>query len=198
METAEQEPLLGLEELSGLELGDWLEERGKPGWEWIAGRPVQKLMGTDWHSFMQAELVVQLRAWQPEGKVGPEWRITPPPNNYETRSLVPDVVYLSAPRYYALPKGERRYPTVAPEVVVEILSPRQSMSQINIKRRVCLGWGVALVLVIDPYAATLIAYHAERPEGTSFARTDTFTKQLAGLPPLTLSLPTIFALTDEL
>lgn len=195
MQTIENAPRLELESLSGLELGEWLDDRGKPNWEWIAGRPVQKLMGDNWHSFLQLQFGILLRAWDPLGKVGPEWRITPTFNEFETRSIVPDVVYLTRDRYLALPEAERRYPTVAPEIVIEILSFRQSMGEINVKRVVCLDWGVKLVLVVHPTQRTITAYDREhRHDGIVFADDQIFSTPL--FPGLHWPLAEVFSVLD--
>jgi Uma2 family endonuclease len=152
-------------------------------------------MGTDWHAVLQAAFIKHLDRWAPAGKVAPEWRFSVPPNDFETESVVPDVVDLAAQRYFALPKAERTYPAIPPEIVVEILSPKQSIGQINIKRRVYLSWGVRLVLIVDPSTRSIEAYENKHPQGVAFREPQLLTNPL--FPTLSLPLTAIFAVLDE-
>ncbi len=62
---------------------------------------------------------------------------------------------MSYDRLRPLSPAEREVPTIAPEIVVEIRSPRDLR-----EKGVFLAWGVALVLVIDPDSRTLEAFGA--------------------------------------
>ena len=72
--------------------------------------------------------------------------------------LIPDVAYMSYERLRPLSAADRDVPTVAPEIVVEIRSPRDDRSDVDEKRAVFLAWGVTLVIVVNPEARSLEAY----------------------------------------
>ena len=109
-----------------------IDDTVKPAIEWISGRPVQKLMPTDVHGILQFAFAKFIESWAKihqgkSGKVITEWRFIIPPNSYKTESLVPDVAYLS--NYFDLPKSERTYPRIPPEIAVEIRSPGDDASE---------------------------------------------------------------------
>jgi len=52
----------------------------------------------------------------------------------------------------------RESPPVAPEIVVEILSPDDRLRDVDEKRRVYLAWGVTLELIADPDARIVDVY----------------------------------------
>lgn len=66
----------------------------------------------------------------------------------------PDVSYYSKER---LPLGQRvvAYPTEVPDLVVEVLSPSNSMKQLKAKAKEYLFAGVRLVWIVDPEDRTV-------------------------------------------
>jgi Uma2 family endonuclease len=174
-----------------------IDDTIKPAIEWINGKPVQKLMPTDFHAFVQAAFVRMLYAWAKittggRGRVGPEWRFHVPPNSYNNESVVPDVAYLAA--YFDLPKAERRYPAVPPDIAVEVRSPGDDEIEVAEKRDFYLWWGVKLVIVADPERRTVEAQEAN--EAISHLNEgDTLTSK--AFPTLAISIDEIFAELDE-
>jgi len=174
-----------------------IDESVKPAIEWINGRPVQKLMPTDLHGILQLAFAKFIEAWakiyeRRRGKVITEWRFIIPPNSYNTESLVPDVAYLS--NYFDLPKSERTYPRIPPEIAVEILSPGDDATEVESRRKFFLWWGVKLVLIADAEQRT-VEYHESEEYFGKLNENDTFTS--AVFPTLSIPLKPIFAELDE-
>ena len=73
----------------------------------------------------------------------------------------PDVAFIARGR---LPAGElaRGHVTVAPDLVVEVVSPNDYVYELNKKVQEYLRAGVRLVWVIDPENRTLLVYRANR------------------------------------
>lgn len=104
--------------------------------------------------------------------------------------LVPDVAFVIAER---APQGEARktLPRLAPDLVVEVLSPSDRMAEALAKVAMYLDAGVRLVWLVDPSAQTVTVF---RPD-------DTPTKLFAGdtldggdvLPVLSIPVADIFA-----
>ena len=74
----------------------------------------------------------------------------------------PDLAFVSAEK---LPLGVRNtgYLEVAPDLVVEIVSPSDRASDVAEKARMWLSYGVALAWVIHPESRTLDVYRAGTP-----------------------------------
>lgn len=70
-----------------------------------------------------------------------------------------DVAFISTERYERL-GSKLGFLDVAPELVVEILSPRDSASELTQKLREYFTAGVLLVWVVDPSARAVLAYRS--------------------------------------
>jgi Uma2 family endonuclease len=173
-----------------------IDDLVKPAIEWINGKAVQKLMPTDWHAILQLAFGRYLTDWMDgensRGNVGSEWRFLIPPNSYQTESLVPDIAYLST--YFDLPKSERKYQKVPPDIVIEILSPDDEESEIKAKREFYLWWGVRVVFIGDPEKRTVTAYETDDYSRT-FSQAETLTS--LAFPTLAIPLRSVFGRLDE-
>jgi Uma2 family endonuclease len=173
-----------------------IDDTVKPAIEWINGRPVQKLMPTDLHGILQLAFATFLKIWarsdSAAGKVIPEWRFITPPNAYKTESVVPDVAYLAT--YFNLRKPDRTYPTIPPDIVVEILSPDDRKEDVAVRPSFFLWWGVKLVLIADPVNRTVEA-HEPSQTARFFGEADIVTS--SSFPTLAIPLREIFAELDE-
>jgi Uma2 family endonuclease len=174
-----------------------IDDTVKPAIEWIHGRPVQKLMPTDLHSFVQTAFLIFFDSWakgteRNRGKVGCEWRFRIPPNSYGTESVVPDVAFLST--YFDLEKKDRTYPAIAPDIVVEVLSPDDRLRDVREKCAFYLWWGVRLVIIADPLRRTVEAH--ESAEAVSHLKEYDVVRSNA-FPSLTIPLHEIFAELDD-
>jgi Uma2 family endonuclease len=174
-------------------VGEIVLPETKPETEWILDRPVQKMSPTRKHGILQFAFAKALEAWaraNHPGQVSTEWRFRVSPPNEDIRPLIPDVAYMSFARLRPLSEKDRELPPVAPEIVVEILSPDDRQKDIDEKRRVYFAWGVSLEIIADPDAGIVEVYDGEH----SFQLFDvSATKTLrivgAGGLPGTLSLP---------
>jgi len=70
-----------------------------------------------------------------------------------------DVVFISNEKYARL-KSTRKFLDVAPELVVEVLSPDDRAPELSRKLREYFEAGVRLVWVADPEAGTVLAYRS--------------------------------------
>ncbi len=172
-------------------LGEITVPETKPATEWILGGPVQKVSPQRRHAILQLELGTRLSRWAGDrGEVGTEWRFGVTPPGERTRPLVPDVAYLSFARMRGLTPEERETPKLAPDIVVEIVSPDDRIAHVDHKRQVYLAAGVGLLLIVDPQALTMDAYEPGGRHRT-FGPDDTFTTP--AFPGLTIPLGEVFA-----
>src|SRR5215471_8805855 len=111
----------------------------KPATEWVNGRALQKLSPQRKQALAQTVFASALLAWEKSrgsGRVGTEWdfRIAPP--GEVRRPLVPDIAYLAYKRVPYEAEEEADIPRVAPNAVVEVLSPQDRKADIEDKVRV--------------------------------------------------------------
>lgn len=131
----------------------------KPAIESIRGHWVRKVSPKTRHSLLQGRLCAIFLEWAGDrGAVGPEWRYYFLPEGQKPSSLVPDLAYLSYARMP--PAGElREKPTIAPDIAVEVVSPRERRALLETKIAMYLEFGTKLVVVVDPQKR-LIEMHA--------------------------------------
>jgi Uma2 family endonuclease len=147
---------------------------GKPAFEWILGRPVQKVSPKRRHSLLQAEFVMRLRPWADgRGEIGTEWRFRLEPPGEDIRPFVPDVAYLSYERMGERTDAELETPLLAPNAAIEILSPDDRRLHIDHKIAVYLAAGTDVVVLVDPIGRTIETFdrdgHERFVEGEHFA-----------------------------
>ena len=166
----------------------------KPETEWLRDRPVQKVSPTRRHALLQLAVAVRLREWaRGLGEAGTEWRFRVTPPGEITRPLVPDVAYISYERMTMLSAAERETPSLAPDIVVEILSPDDRPADVAHKRDVYLAAGTTTLLIVDPDRRTMDVLDAGDSH-TKYCETDTYvSERFLGL---TLSLADLFAELD--
>lgn len=68
------------------------------------------------------------------------------------------------------PELRAEFSPVAPDLVVEVISPDDRAANVNQKVQEWIGAGVRLVWVIDPEARTVFAYHRDRPASADIVR----------------------------
>jgi Uma2 family endonuclease len=100
-----------------------------------------------------------------------------------------DVLFISLERYAQL-QNKRGFLDVAPELVVEILSPDDTMIGMNQKLRDYFSIGVKLVWLVDPEARSVFAYHS-LTDVREFTVTDTLTGDEV-LPGFAVPVATLF------
>lgn len=133
----------------------------QPASEYIDGYIIQKPMPQVKHSTIQRDLTMAVeRVLKPQkrGRVFPELRCT-----FGGRSIVPDIAIFTWER---IPRDEdgsiaNRF-SLAPDWMVEILSPDQSQTKVTKKILFCLQQGTQLGWLIDPTEQTVFVYASEQ------------------------------------
>ncbi len=124
----------------------------KPALEWVNGRVLQKAGGRYKHALAQSEFGSAMLVWADEnhsGRPGIEWEFRLQPPGEIRRPLVPDVAYLS---YARLPREDEEaadMPNIAPDAVVEVLSPSDRKRDLEDKIRVYFACGTTVVFIVD-------------------------------------------------
>ncbi|MBV8280617.1 MAG: Uma2 family endonuclease, partial [Candidatus Eremiobacteraeota bacterium] len=125
----------------------------KPALEWVNNRVLQKVSPKRKHSFAQMRFANALDAWSASrgnGTAGTEWHFQVRPTGEISRTMVPDVAFLS---YERLPYEEFKktdIARIAPDAVVEVRSPEDRQKDIDEKVRVYLAAGTKVVFLVDP------------------------------------------------
>ena len=133
----------------------------KPASEFIDGQTFQKPMPQGKHSQLQSSLIATLNlAVKPE-KIGcafPELRCV-----FGDRAIVPDVVVLTWEHIPLDEDGEiANLIPLAPDWVIEILSPDQSHTRVTKNILHCLKHGTEMGWLIDPAEKTVFVYRPKQ------------------------------------
>lgn len=125
------------------------EGEGDVTYEFVDGHAVPKVSPKFFHSTLQAALIVLIRAWcKGKGRVCPEWAVILERQG-QAWVPIPDLTYISYERLPASWKRNEACPAL-PELVIEIISPDQSMKEVESKADDYLNAGVSRVWVVDP------------------------------------------------
>ncbi|ARV60981.1 hypothetical protein BZZ01_22265 [Nostocales cyanobacterium HT-58-2] len=138
---------LTLEEFLALPEGD-------VNYEFVDGYAVPKVSPKFFHSTLQLTLGFLLRTWcQGKGRVGAEWAILLKRKGKDW-APVPDLTYIS---YERLPKSWKRNEAcpIPPELVIEIISPDQTMKEFDDKAEDYFAAGVSRVWIVDPESVNI-------------------------------------------
>jgi Uma2 family endonuclease len=113
----------------------------KPAYHYWYGAAVQKSMPTVLHGIVQAIIMMLLEkaGWNAASEV--RLKIVP------DAEPVPDVIAVRG-------KFKGRYPTVAPELCVEILSAGDTVPKVLEKANSYISWGAECVWILDPEKRT--------------------------------------------
>ncbi len=143
--------------------------------EFIHGEVVPKVSPKRFHSQTQSELLVLLKIWgDSKGEVGVEWSVTLQRQG-EDWIPVPDLLFVFNAK---LPDTLGNDPCpVAPDLVVEIISPGQRFGEMTEKALDYLNAGVGRVWILDPETQSITVFAA-----------DTIPKLYRGDSPLTDSM----------
>ncbi|HLO85305.1 MAG TPA: Uma2 family endonuclease [Nostocaceae cyanobacterium] len=123
-------------------------------YELVDGYVVPKESPKYYHSALQRTLLIILNIWcKGKGRTVAEWAIILTRKGQDWTPL-PDVTYIS---YQRLPKSWKfnQACPVPPELVIEIISPNQTIKEFADKAKDYLAAGVARVWIIDPEAMTI-------------------------------------------
>lgn len=134
-------------------LGDRLEI------EYLEGVAHPKVSPKTRHAIVQSMLVEIVRKCAANrGFSGTEWRFRLAPGRGKRTVFVPDVAFISNERLQAIPRELRDEPPTAPEIAIEVFSPKGSPRYLAQKIGHYLDYGSVLVLHVDPTARTIVAH----------------------------------------
>ena len=172
---------LTLEEFLALPEGDVI-------YEFVDGQAVPKVSPKQFHSMLTFALTTLLSQWSKQrGRVRLEWAIILKRQG-EDWAPVPDVTYISYERLPASRMLNEACP-VPPELVIEILSPDQTLKEFEDKAKDYFDAGVLRVWVVDPEAINIRVFF---PDGSIQLYTDTTPILNTLLPGLELTVRQIF------
>lgn len=134
----------------------------KPASEYIDGQIIQKPMPQGEHSTIQGELIITINGVTKPQKIArafPELRCI-----FAERAIVPDVAVFVWQR---IPRNENGgianiFP-LAPDWIIEILSPGQSQTKVIAKILHSLKYGTQIGWLIDPSERLVFVYFANQP-----------------------------------
>ena len=132
--------------------------------ELVRGRIVEMPPASFLHCVICSEVAFALGSWIRPGELG---RVVTNDSGIVTRRG-PDSLRGADVAYYSfdrLPKGMKPqlYPEVAPELVVEVLSPGDRWPEVPAKVAEYLDAGVLVVVVLDPEPRSAHLYYSDRP-----------------------------------
>lgn len=128
-------------------------------YEFVDGYAVPKVSPKYFHSTLQIALCLLLRNWcKGKGRVVPEWAIILKRQG-ENWVSTPDLTYISYARLPANWKRNEACP-IAPELVIEIVSPGQTKRQFTDKAKDYFEAGVSRVWVVDPETVSIQIFFA--------------------------------------
>ena len=163
----------------------------KPALEWVNNRILQKVSPKRKHALAQARFVVALDAWADKrgsGMAGTEWQFQVRPPGEISRTLVPDVAFLSYERMPFEQQEATEILRIAPDAVVEVRSPEDRQADIDEKVRVYLAAGTNVIFLVDPDERTVTIVDARR---TRIVREHDILEH-PGLTGFSLSVRTLF------
>ncbi len=157
-------------------------------YELVDGEAIPKMAPKRFHSRITLALSAILEDWnQDRGEVGIEWAVTLKRNGKDW-CPVPDLLYVSKQRLGDIPLADEACP-VPPELVIEIISPDQSFSDLSEKAVDYLNAGVNRVWLIDTKAKKIVIFYPDSPPQTK-KEDDSLEDSL--LPNLTLTPEQLF------
>ncbi|MEG4029538.1 MULTISPECIES: Uma2 family endonuclease [unclassified Microcoleus] len=156
--------------------------------EFVDGEAVPKVSPKIFHSSLQGALCCLIRVWcKGRGRVLPEWAILLKRQDKDWVP-VPDLTYISYARLAKSWRQNEACPAI-PELVIEIISPGQTMQEFEDKAKDYLAAGVPRVWVIDPEAILIRSFLTD---GSSQVYTDNTLIVDELLPGLELTTRLIF------
>ena len=126
-------------------------------YELVDGVAIPKMAPKRFYSRLTGTIFTLLNNWsKDQGEVGIEWAIVLKKDGRDWVP-VPDLLYLS---YQRLPRDrfEDEACPIPPDLVIEIISPSQSFSELSKKANDYLKAGVLRVWVVDPKTKTITVF----------------------------------------
>ncbi|MGB5962007.1 MAG: Uma2 family endonuclease [Coleofasciculaceae cyanobacterium] len=129
-------------------------------YEFIDGQAIPKVSPKYFHSTLQTAFIILIRAWcKGKGRVCSEWAVLLKRQGKDL-APIPDITYIS---YERLPKSWKKNEAcpAIPELVIEIISPDQTIKEFEEKAQDYLLAGVSRVWVVDPEAISIRVFFAD-------------------------------------
>jgi Uma2 family endonuclease len=140
----------------------WALPPGETAYELVDGRAIPKVSPKEFHSMLTFALTTLLTRWaRGKGRARLEWAVKLKRNGRDWVP-VPEVTYISRERYPLNILRNQACP-VPPELVIEIISPGQTMNDFEDKAKDYFNAGVDRVWVVDPEAISITTFF---PDGT--------------------------------
>jgi Uma2 family endonuclease len=134
----------------------------KPALEYIKGRVIQKVSPKTTHSVLQSMLCTRFMEYARPRKLGMpyiELRCT-----FSGRSLVPDLSFFERGRIPKDSSGKKVDDIfLAPDLMIEIISPGQTIKALSARSSWCVRHGVRLCWVIQPTRSRVYVFRPEQP-----------------------------------
>ena len=133
--------------------------------ELIDGQAVPKMSPNKFHSRLTRALIKLLEQWGEErGEIGVEWAVKLTRKRRDW-APTPDLLYVSYDRLSPDWNQDEACP-VAPELVIEIISPDQTFGELSEKAIDYLNAGVSRVWIVDAKARTITIFYPDAPPQT--------------------------------
>jgi len=130
--------------------------------ELIEGQAVTKISPKRFHAGVQKALLILMDGWaKNRGHLYPKWAVRLKRNS-EDWIPVPDITYISCDRLAADWIEDEACP-VAPELVIEIISPGQTFGELSQKATDYLAAGVLRVWLVDSQARSVTVFYPDAP-----------------------------------
>ena len=156
--------------------------------ELVDGQAIPKMSPKFFHSAVQGALIILLNSWcQGKGRIYPEWAIRLERNKVDWIPI-PDLTYISYARLDTDWILDEACP-VAPELVIEIISPGQTFGDMTEKATDYLQAGVDRVWLVDTKSQSITVFYPDTLPKT-FRGTSAITDDL--LPKLEITTQQIF------
>lgn len=160
------------QEKLGMPLDEFLEQGNDQPFEIINGERIPKLPNVSGHSFVIRLLGRLLPVESPLGETFTETTYILPDHydsNWVTGSRIPDVMFYVAERWATYiqsnPDWAPKPYAIIPDLVIEVISPTDRVSELDAKIDAYLADGIRLIITIDPQRkkATVYAPDMEQP-----------------------------------
>lgn len=134
-------------------------------YEYFDGELMQKMAPKYSHSKVTGQLFILLEKWnQDKGEVGIEWCIRLKRNGKDW-CPIPDLLYISFNKLGEIKLADDACP-IPPELIIEIISPDQSFSDLSEKAEAYLKAGVNLVWLVDTQVKKITIFYPDSPPQT--------------------------------
>lgn len=146
-----------------LTLQEFLElPEGDLTYELIDSQAVSKMAPKRFHSRLTGTIYTLLTQWcQNNGEVGIEWAVILK-RNQQDWVPVPDLLYISRDRLPQDNIEDQACPT-PPELVIEIISPGQTLGDLVAKATAYLQAGVLRVWLVDGHNRSITVFYPDAP-----------------------------------